>query len=63
MTKTTYLTIVSIIFFIVGVVHIIRIINGAAINIEGFEVPMIASWIGAIVALFLSYQGTQLRNK
>lgn len=63
MTKTTYISVVSILFLIVGVVHIMRIINGWDVNIGGYDVPLFASWIGAIVTLYLSFQGLVSKNK
>lgn len=63
MTKTTFLMVTSIIFLIIGVIHVLRIFGGWDAQIGSFIVPMWASYLAAIVSLFLSYQAFRLKKE
>lgn len=53
--QKTLFIVVGIIMGIVGLAHLSRIIFGVSVNIGGWIAPFWLSWIGAIVALYLSY--------
>ena len=59
MTEKTFSTIVGAIFGVVAVVHLVRILLGWSIVIEGWTVPMWVSWVGLIVAGGLTYFGAK----
>ena len=60
MTEKTFSTIAAAIFGVVAVVHLVRILLGWSIVIEGWTVPMWVSWVGLIVSGALSYYGAKL---
>ncbi len=47
----------SVIFLVVGLVHLARVLSGWDVTIGTFDVPMWASWVGLVVAFVLSYSG------
>ena len=56
MSSKAYYSITGVIFLVIGVLHLLRILNSWPVNIGTFVVPMWLSWAGAIVASYLSYQ-------
>ena len=60
MTEKAFLKIAAAIFGVVAVVHLVRILAGWPIVIDGWTVPMWVSWIGLIVSGGLSYYGATL---
>ena len=63
MTEKTFLKIAAAIFGVVAVVHLVRILAGWSIVIDGWTVPMWVSWIGLIVSGGLSYYGAMLAKQ
>ena len=63
MTEKTFLKIAAAIFGVVAVVHLVRILAGWPIVIDGWTVPMWVSWIGLIVSGGLSYYGATLARQ
>ncbi len=62
--ERTYLVIAGAIFMVVAVVHLIRLFTGDInLNILGWVVPLWISWIGVIVAGYLSYLSFSLAAK
>ncbi|KQW58629.1 MULTISPECIES: hypothetical protein [unclassified Ensifer] len=59
MTEKTFLTIAAAIFGIVAMVHLVRILIGFSVVIDGWTVPMWVSWVGLIVSGGLSYYGAK----
>lgn len=57
MNHYPYVLIVAVFFFVVAVFHFIRIVGGFPVFFGEVEIPMWASWIGAVVGLVLSYYG------
>jgi len=57
MSKTTFVQVATVIFTIVGVVHVYRAFNALPVNLMGWDVPIVISWIAGIAALFLAYTG------
>ena len=53
----TYMRASTAIFGVVALFHLLRVINGWSIEIGGWMVPGLASWIALIVAGTLAYNG------
>ena len=60
MTQQSFSTIAAAIFGVVAVLHLVRILMGWPVTIDGWSVPMWVSWVGLIVAGGLSYFGAKL---
>lgn len=60
MNQKKYFTITAIIFLIIALLHLFRIIYGIEAVFGGWNVPLYFSWIGFIVAGFLSFSGFKL---
>jgi len=63
MKKDNFVLLVSLIFLIIGVVHIVRLLVGWQVQIAGFMVPMWIYWVEAIVFLILSFVGFRLKKR
>jgi len=63
MTKNNFVSCVSALFLIIGVVHALRLLNGWEVQLGGLMVPMWASWVAIVVAFYLSFQGFQMVKK
>ncbi len=63
MEQKTYNVITSLIFIIVGVMHLLRIIYQWQIVIGTWAAPMWVSWLGVVVALVLVIYGLKLSGK
>ena len=59
MTAKTYVTITTVIFGIVAIVHLLRVAAGWSVMIDGWTVPMWASWLGFFVAAGLAFVGAR----
>ena len=60
MTEKTFSTLAAAIFAVVAVLHLVRILIGWSIVVDGWTVPMWVSWVGLIIAGALSYYGARL---
>ncbi len=60
MKQQSYLIISAVIFGLVGIMHLVRAINGSVFHIGSFSVPVIVSWIASVVALLLCIWGFTL---
>ena len=60
MTVRTYAITSSIIFLLVAILHLLRLVEQWNVVIGGWDIPMWASVLGALVAAFLSYAGFRL---
>lgn len=63
LSSKTYIKISKVIFFVVGLMHLARLLLGWPIVIGGWEVPMWASIIGFVAAWYLAYNGYKLVGK
>lgn len=63
LTTKLYLQITGIIVFIVGFVHVLRLINGWAVIVAGWIVPIWISIFGVLVAWYLAYNAVILSGK
>ena len=63
MNQKTYFTVVSVIFSLIAILHLMRIASGWEAEIGGWMVPMWLSWAVLILAGFLAYQGLKFSRK
>lgn len=56
----SYFTIVGIILGVVALAHLVRLFSGSDFVILGWTAPLWVSWIGAVVAAYLSYMSFHL---
>ena len=57
MTQRTFSLITSVLFFLVALLHAVRLLRGWQVTIEGAVMPVWISWIGLVIAAYLAYQG------
>ncbi len=57
MTHKDYILASGVIFAFVAGAHVLRLIYGWHVTVNGFAVPMWASWIALILAGYLAFQG------
>lgn len=57
-----YCTISGVLFIVVAFVHFLRIIMGMSVQIDGYLVPMYASWIGFVVTGALAVWAFRVRS-
>ena len=61
-SERTLLSVVGFIFLAVAVLHLMRIVYDWKVVIDDFMVPSWVSWIGFIVAAYLSYSSFARRS-
>ena len=56
------MTVTATLFFVVAIIHLLRIIFGWQVEIGGLSIPFWVSWLGVLAAGALAYFGfTQKR--
>lgn len=63
MNIKTFLSVASVIFGLIAVLHLARIVYGWPSIIGSFEMPMWPSWIAVVAAGYLSYEACRLSKK
>ena len=65
MNKNTNIIITcsSILLFLVGIIHLIRLFYGWNVIIQETEIPLWVSLIGTFIPIFLSYQLLKIRGR
>jgi hypothetical protein len=63
MSKRTYYQTASTVFLIVGLAHLLRILNGWEAEIGELLVPMWFSWAAVVIAGYLAWRGFSYANK
>jgi len=58
-----YLLIAGVIFTVVCLAHLVRIVTGSSLIIFGWTVPVLLSWIGVFVTLYLAYASFTLAGR
>lgn len=56
----TYFTVVGIILGVVALAHLLRVFTSADFVILGWTAPLWLSWVGVVVAAYLSYMSFRL---
>jgi uncharacterized membrane protein len=57
MAQRTFSLITAVLFFLIALLHAVRLLRGWQVTIEGAVVPIWISWIGLVIAAYLAYQG------
>lgn len=60
LSSKTFFQISGIIFFVVALIHLLRILLNWQASVANWDVPMWISYIGLIVAGYLSYNALKL---
>lgn len=60
MNQRTYLKVVSVVFLVVAVMHLLRLLMSWSMVFNGYAIPVWASVLGGVVALYLAYQAYRL---
>lgn len=55
MTQKAFYTTAGTVFLIVGVVHLLRVVNGWPVSVSEYAVPMWFSWVAVLLTGYLSY--------
>ena len=62
MNKNKIITGAAIVLFLAGIAHLIRIFYGWELAVNEWELPILVSFIGTIIPIFLSYNLLKLRK-
>ena len=62
MRHKTFMSLASLIFLLVAAMHLYRAFKGFPMVYGNFRIPVIASWVGGFLALYLAYQGFKHRR-
>jgi uncharacterized membrane protein len=57
MTHRTFSQVTAVLFFLVALLHAVRLLRGWQVTIDGAVMPIWISWIGLAIAAYLAYQG------
>ena len=60
MTQRTFSLITAVLFFLIALLHAVRLLRGWQVAIEGAVVPIRISWMGLAIAAYLAYEGFRL---
>lgn len=59
----TYCRVSGVLFMLVAIAHLLRIVNGLPVQVGGYAVPMLASWIGLLVPAALAFWAFRAAGK
>ena len=57
MTQRTFSLSTAVLFFLIALLHAVRLLRGWHVTIEEIAVPIWLSWIGLAIASYFAYQG------
>lgn len=60
MSIKQYCIVSGVLFSLVAGAHLLRIINGASVQVEQYMVPMTFSWVGFILPAALAFSAFRL---
>ncbi len=63
MSQKSFSLVAGLIFFVVAVLHILRLVMDWNVVFAGWSVPMWVSWIALPIAGFLAYEGLRLSTR
>jgi hypothetical protein len=63
MSQRTFSLVVGVVFLLIAVGHLVRVVFGATLVIEGMAVPKWPSVLAAIVMGCLAFEGFRLSKK
>jgi len=55
MGQKEYCVVSGVLFTLVALAHLLRIVFGMSIQVDGFAVPMLVSWVGLVVPAGLAF--------
>ena len=60
MTQRTYSLVTSVLFFVIAILHAIRLLRAWQVTIGDVVVPLWVSWIGLVITAYLANLGFRL---
>lgn len=63
LSTKTLLQIVTVVFSVVGLIHLLRLLTGIQVIFGGWELPMWVSIIGVLLPCYLAYNALMLSKK
>ena len=60
MSQKSFSITAGMIFFVIALLHAVRIFYGWEVVLGGFKVPTWVSWIALVISAYLSYAGLSL---
>ena len=60
MNQKIFSLVAAVVFFLVALLHVLRLAYGWSAVIGGWTVPIWVSWAALVIAVFLAYQGFRL---
>lgn len=62
MTRRNYFVVSSAVFAVVALVHLVRVMQEWGVVLDGYEIPLWASWVALFVAGYLAFMGYGFRK-
>jgi hypothetical protein len=63
MGHKAYCILSGILFALVALAHLFRVVNGASVQVDGFELPMFVSWVGFVIPAALAFWAFRLSRR
>ncbi len=63
MTQRTFSLVTAVLFFLIGLLHAVRLLRGWQVTLAGALVPIWISWIALAIAAYLAYEGFRLASE
>ena len=63
MSEHAFSLTVGIVFLLIAIAHLVRLVFGAAVVVQGVSIPLWGSGIATVVTGFLSYEGFHFARK
>ncbi len=63
LSQTMFSATAGVIFLLIAVLHALRVVFGTEAVLEGWALPMWVSWVAALIAAYLAYQGFRLSKE
>lgn len=63
MKEYLYYQTVAIVFSVIGIVHLVRALQGWEIEVSGAAIPVWVSWAAFIIAGYLAIRGFQMAQR
>ncbi len=60
MSQKTFALTAGVVFLLIALGHLLRVVLGATLVVEGFAVPMWVSVLAVVVTGFLAFEGFRL---
>lgn len=63
MNQKSFSTIVGVVFSLIAILHLLRAVYGWEAVIGGWAMPLWASWVALVAALYFAYTSFRLAKK